>query len=143
MKRYHLIFLFFITIGIVSLSGTAVLHADDKTEKKQNILTREQAAILASKFANEKFKKSFGISPFNPESYTAELVDNKWHWGKISPAGINGCSAVVTFDKYGSNKTVKVAFHSDELRKIEIRKKKVQIDDVITVGPDIDDPEDK
>ena len=143
MKRYHLIFLFFMAISIGSLSSNGVLYAKDKTGKKQNILTQEQAAILASKIANEKYKESFGISPFNPESYTAKLVDNIWHWGKISPAGINGCSAVVTFDKHGYNETVKVAFHSDELRKIKVQGKKVQIDDVITVGPDIGNTEDR
>ncbi|MFC1494040.1 hypothetical protein ACFL6W_02060 [Thermodesulfobacteriota bacterium] len=143
MKRYHLIFLFFMTISIVSLLGTAYIHANDKTKEKQNILTQEQAAILASKIANEKFQKDFGISPFTPESYAAELVDDKWRWGKISPAGINGCSAVVTFDKYGSSENVKIAFHSDQLRKIEIQKKKTQIDRVIIVIPDIDDHKDR
>lgn len=102
----------------------AFLQAFKDTEKKKNIITKEEAAILASKIANEKFKKDFGISPFTPESYDAELVGNKWHWGKISPAGINGCSAKVTFNIDGSDENVKVAFHTDAviLREPEIQK---------------------
>jgi len=136
MKRYRKIFLFLMTISIASLLSTTTLHANNNTEKKQNIITQEQAAIIASRIANEKCQKDFGISPFTPESYTAELVDNKWCWGKISPAGINGCSAKVTFDKDGSNENVKVAFHTD--RNFEIKEQKVIIDKVIP-NIDIDD----
>ena len=112
MKHSCITFLFLITI---SLSSTIILYANNGTDK--NVLTQEQAATLASKIANEKFQKDFGLSPFTPESYTAELVDNKWHWGKISPAGINGCSAQVTFDKDGSDENVKIAYHVDTLKK--------------------------
>ena len=73
------------------------------------------------------------MSPFTPESYKAELVDNKWNWGKISPAGINGCSANVTLNKDGSNENVKVAYHSDILKyeidpqKVPMNIKKIEI----------------
>ncbi len=113
MKRPRIIFLLLMTMSIASLLSSTTLHANNKTEKEEIIITEEQAAILASKIANEEFQKTYGISPFTPESYTAELVDNKWCWGEISPAGINGCSARVTFDKDGSNEDVKVAFHTD------------------------------
>lgn len=107
-------------------------HARNNTDKKQDIITKEQAAILASKIANEKFEKDFGVSPFSPESYTAELVGNKWHWGKISPAGINGCSAKVTFNKDGSDEKVKVAFHTDimDIRGSESQKAPMRIEDL-------------
>jgi hypothetical protein len=129
------------TICISVSLNTAILHANNNTEKKQKIITQEQAAILASKIANEKFQKTYGISPFTPESYTAELVDNKWRWGKISPAGINGCSAKVIFNKDGSNANVKVAFHTDEL-KFDIKQQPIVIDEVIP-NIDIDDRKEK
>lgn len=117
MKNYPMIFLFIAVISISVLLDTPALLAGDDTEKKQDDLTQEQAAILASRIANERFQKDFGLSPFTPESYTAQLVDNRWCWGKISPAGINGCSAKVTFNKDGSGKTVRVAYHTDILIK--------------------------
>ncbi len=129
MKRYSMILLFLMVSGVICLINVKVIHADDEAEVEQEIVTREKAAILASKIANEKFQKAYGISPFTPESYTAELVDNKWHWGKISPAGINGCSACVEFNKDGTDKKVKVAFHSDELKiNHVIKKKKIDIE---------------
>ena len=116
MKKYLVTFFFILTICFVNSLGTTSLHANDSTEKNKNILTQKQAATLASKIANKKFQKDFNMSPFTPESYKAELVDNKWNWGKISFAGINGCSANVTFNKDGSNENVKVAYHTDILK---------------------------
>lgn len=156
MKRYRMIFLFLLEVSVsVSLSAT-ILYANDKTDENQNILTQEQAAILASILANKKFQKDFGMSPFTPESYAPELVENKWHWGQISPAGINGCSAQVTFNKDGSNENVKVAFHTDRLIKDEAETQKVpiriEIEEVIPLGdpkglekanPKIDNRKDK
>jgi hypothetical protein len=101
------------TISITSLLSTTTSLANNDTEKNQKIITQEQAAILASKIANEKFQKVFGISPFTPESYPAKLVDSRWYWGKIDPAGINGCSAKVEFNKDGSDENVKVAYSTD------------------------------
>ena len=117
MKNYPMLVIFFAAISISVLLNTPILNAGDNTEKKQKDLTQEQAAILASQIANEKFQKDFGLSPFTPESYTAQLIDNRWCWGKISPAGINGCSAKVTFNRDGSGKTVRVAYHTDILIK--------------------------
>jgi hypothetical protein len=144
MKRYRMIFLFLLVISIPVSLNTTILHGNDKTEIKQKILTQKQAAILASKIANEKFQEIFSISPFTPESYTAELVDNKWCWGKISPAAINGCSAMVTFNKDGSNEDVKVAYHTDILEK-EADTQKIPIE-IEIIRPDdlnIDDHKEK
>ncbi len=116
MKKYLVTFFFILTICFVNSLGTTSLHANEEAEKKEKSLTQEQAATLASKIANKKFQKDFNMSPFTPESYKAELIDNKWHWGKISPAGINGCSANVTFSRDGSDENVKVAYHTDILK---------------------------
>jgi hypothetical protein len=145
MKNYQRIFLFFAIICISVFINIIILHAGDGTEKKQNDLTQEQAAILASQLANEKFQKDFGLSPFTAESYTAEPVDNKWCWGKISPAGINGCSAKVIFNRDGSDRTVKVAYHTDILKtqKVPIEIKKATPEDFKKTLPGKDRPEEK
>ena len=104
-----------ICIVAIILSGVlnaSVLQADN-SEHKENIITQEQASEHAAKLANEKCQKVFGESPFTPGSYEAELIDSKWHWGKIDPKGINGYSAKVEFGKDGSDENVKVAFSTD------------------------------
>lgn len=129
MKNYLVTFFFILTICFANSLGTTSLHANETTVKKDKSLTQEQAATLASKIANKKFQKDFNMSPFTPESYKAELVDNKWYWGKISPAGINGCSAKVTFNKDGSNENVRVAYSIDTLNKeVLIQKQPMKID---------------
>ena len=142
MKRYRVISLLFMTISMANLLSATTLHANNKTEEKQSIITQEQAAILASKLANEKCQKDFGKSPFTPDSYKAELVDSRWHWGKIDPKGFNGYSARVEFNKDRTNENVKVAFHTDELRKelrkIETQKKTIIIEERLDII-DIDD----
>ena len=112
MVRYFKIMIFIVAISISGLCNTAALQANDSENKKQ-IITQEQAAEHAAKLANEKCQKEFGKSPFTPESYEAEFVDSRWHWGKIEPKGINGYSAKVEFNKDASNEDVKVALSSD------------------------------
>jgi hypothetical protein len=79
MKKYFVTFFFILAICFVNSLGSTSLHANETTVKKEKSLTQEQAATLASKIGNKKFQKEFGISPFSPESYKAELVDNKWN----------------------------------------------------------------
>ena len=124
MKRYLKMFVFIVAIIISIAFNYAVLQPNDSKNEKQ-IITQEQAAKHAANLANEKCQKDFGHAPFKPESYKAELVDSKWHWGKIEPIGIHGYSAKVEFNKDGTNEDVKVAFHTDELRKI-FRKNEIQ-----------------
>lgn len=112
MDRYFKIIIFIVAISISGLCSTAALQAND-SENKQQIITQEQAAGHAAKLANEKCQKDFGKSPFTSDSYKAELVDSRWHWGKIDIKGINGYSAKVEFNKDGSNEDVKVAFSTD------------------------------
>lgn len=78
------------------------------------INTPEEAALLASKLANEKSREAFGVSPFTPESYSARLLNSRWHWGKIEPPGINGYSAEVEFDTDGSHQKVRTVLHTDK-----------------------------
>ena len=96
--------------------AASFLHADVKANGA-NIISPEEAAKLAAKLANDEFQKAYGHTPFGPESYTARFVESRWHWGEIDPAGIGGCSAEVEFNMDGSGKSVKVAFHTDQLQR--------------------------
>jgi hypothetical protein len=111
-RNKMLVFKIAILISIVF--NSSVLQANDSKNEEQ-ITTQKQAAIHAAKLANEKCQKNFGISPFKPELYKAELVNSKWHWGKIEPIGIHGYSAKVEFCKDGSGENVQVAFSTDKI----------------------------
>ena len=114
MDRYFKMIIFIVAIIICGAFNAAVLQANNSKNKRQ-IITQEQAAEHAAKLANEKCQKEFGESPFTFESYEAELVDSRWHWGRIDPKGINGYSAKVEFNKDGTDINVKVAFHTDRI----------------------------
>jgi len=109
----------------------------NNSENKNQIITQEQAAEFAAKLANEKFQKDFHQSPFKPESYKAELVDSRWHWGKMDPVGINGCSAKVEFNKDGSDAKVKVALYTDKAY-INDNKPSISIEGVPDTSKDVD-----
>jgi hypothetical protein len=120
MDRYLKVFIFVLAVITSGAFGACVLQANN-SESKNQIITEKQAAVHAAKLANEKCQKDFGISPFTPGSYEAELVDSKWHWGKIEPKGINGYSAKVEFNKDGSGENVKVAYSTDRKKLQEMR----------------------
>jgi hypothetical protein len=141
MDRYHKRDISIVVIVISIAFNLAVLQANNLNNGKQ-IITQEQAAEHAAKLANEKCQKDFGSSPFTSGSYKAELVDSRWHWGKIDPKGFNGYSAEVEFNKDGTDEDVKVAFHTDELRRIlrnnETQQKTIIIEERLHIL-DIDD----
>jgi hypothetical protein len=70
MNRNFLVLVFLVVICILSFLSRSTLYAEDRDSNAQ-ITTQEQAAVFASKLANEKCKKSFGNSPFAPDSYAA------------------------------------------------------------------------
>ena len=127
MNRYLKMFIFIVTIIISIAFNSAVLQANNSKNEKQ-IITQEHAAEHAVKLANEKCQKDFGMSPFKPESYKAELVGSKWRWGKIEPIGIHGYSAKVEFCKDGSDENVKVAFSTDAIINNEPKLQKVPLE---------------
>lgn len=120
MDRYYRMISFVVAISISSAFYPTILQANN-SEINEQIISQEQAAVHAAKLANEKCQKEFGNSPFTPGSYEAELVDGRWHWGKIEPIGINGYSAKVEFNKDGSDENVEVAFSIDSL----LRRKRI------------------
>ncbi len=81
-------------------------------------LSEDEAAELAARLANEKCKAAFDRQPFRPESYEAQLLGSRWHWGEIEPAGIAGYSADVEFNGDGSQPVVRVAFHTDRIQPV-------------------------
>jgi len=131
MARYLKRFVFITAIVIFMAFNPAVLQAGNSKNSKQ-ITTQEQAAKHAAKLANEKCQKEFGYSPFTPETYKAEFVNSKWHWGKIEPVGVHGYSAKVEFNKDGSDETIRVVFHVDKLdrAKYEDEKKETSIEKI-------------
>ena len=132
MNHNRKMFLFVLSILMSLFISSSVLQANNSKNEEQ-FITQEQAAKHAAKLANDKCQKDFGMSPFKPDSYKAELLNSKWIWGKISPKGINGYSAKVEFKKDGSNEKVRVAFHTDAIQK-EPKLQKVPID-IETVLP--------
>lgn len=114
MNRHILIFFLGVGICIFSFLNRSPLQAEDNGSHIQ-ITTQEQAAEFASKLANEKCKKTFGKSPFVPDSYVAELLDSRWNWGRIEPPGIHGYSAEIGFNMDGSDPKVRVVLHTDAL----------------------------
>lgn len=98
----------------------------DKTSKAQlqqnstnRKLTKGEAAFLAARLANEKSKMHFGRQPFKPEHHEPVLRLNRWHWGGLDPAGIDGYSAKVSFDLFGGNRKVEVYFSDDAVRPVK------------------------
>ena len=114
MVRKNKMFVFIVTI-ILSIAFTSCALKNNNAKNESQIISQEQAAKHAANLANEKCQKDFGHSPFKPESYKAEFIDSKWHWGKIGPIGIYGYSAKVEFCKDGSDKNVQVALSKDEV----------------------------
>jgi hypothetical protein len=122
MNRYLLFFFLVSAVCISGLITAPFLLAGDpeiiihvNTPEKAAFNTPEEAAKFASKLANEKAQKSFGISPFSPDSYSAQIIGSRWYWGKIEPPGIGGYSAQVEFNRDGSGQVVRAVLHTDTL----------------------------
>ena len=143
MVRKNKMFVFIVTI-ILSIVFTSCALKNNNEKNESQIISQELAAKHAANLANEKCQKDFGHSPFKPESYKAELIDSKWHWGKFDPIGIYGYSAKVEFCKDGSGKNVQVAFSTDKLINKEPKSQEVpregvgKIPELEKIIPDIE-----
>lgn len=114
MDRYLKMSIFIMAVIISINFNSCALQANNSKNEKR-IITQEQAAEHAAELANEQCQKEFGLSPFKPETYKAQLVDTKWHWGNFKPVGVFGYSAKVEFCKDGSDEDVRVVFHTDAI----------------------------
>ena len=96
--------------------------AEAAERTKEIRLDEKQAAQLASRLANQKCQECFERRPFSPADYSAAVKQNRWTWGVLDPAGINGYSARVAFDLDGGNPEVEVFLSTDQNRWHDIRR---------------------
>jgi len=97
----------FLLFSIIILS----ICYSDVNEK--GVLNKTQALELAVQISNVDCEKSFGVTPFETNSYAIAFKNNLWTWGALDVRGINGYSVSVKFDKYGQNDIVQVFFSED------------------------------
>jgi hypothetical protein len=83
-------------------------------------LSAEEAAQLAAKLANDHCERQYRKRPFAAEQHSAVLEDGIYRWGGLDVGGPGGLSALVTFQRDGSEPHVEVYFSSD-VRKPEPR----------------------
>ncbi|MBT4483268.1 MAG: hypothetical protein HOC71_06280 [Candidatus Latescibacteria bacterium] len=101
----------YFTVLIILLLLTILLGCMNRA-----ILSPDEAAQLGAKLANEKYLKLFKNATntlFSPRDYPAVLLNSRWKWGKHNPAGVNGYSTEVQFNKDGSEPEVEILFHTD------------------------------
>jgi len=115
--------MFFLPVLIVFANaeeqGDEASKAPSKQDSTQRKLTKGAAASLAAQLANEKSKMHFGRQPFKPWHHQPVLRGDRWHWGGLDPAGIDGYSAKISFDLYGGNREVEVFFSEDAVRQLK------------------------
>ena len=121
-RRFSVLFLL-AAVCVFSFFGHSNLRAEEG-DGALRITTREAAAELASRLANERCEASFGKSPFTPDSYVPQLSDSRWSWGRIEPAGTNGFSAEIGFNTDGSERKVRVVYHLPPVQGERIIRKK-------------------
>lgn len=110
MARLYLLMLCF-----VFASGCVSNDESEKRIAQKARLSAQQAAELAAEIANEECHRLYKERPFNSEDYALSVRDDRWHWGRLDPAGHYGLSATVDFALDGSKPKVTVYFSSDSL----------------------------
>jgi hypothetical protein len=76
-------------------------------------LSKNEALVLAVSLANETCFKKFSMSPFDSLTYPIDFTDGRWQWGAFDLKGSDGCSAVVSFDKFGLDRKVDIFLSTD------------------------------
>ena len=77
-------------------------------------LNAHAAAIWAASLANDQCQVQWQRRPFSPECFPCNRTGDKWHWGRLDPAGVKGFSAIVSFEMDGLTPSVEVYFSSDQ-----------------------------
>jgi hypothetical protein len=78
-------------------------------------LTRQDALELAVHLANEMCMSRFSMAPFDTSTYAIKYLDGIWQWGAFDLKGSSGCSAIVSFDRFGLDPTVDVFLTTDTI----------------------------
>jgi hypothetical protein len=101
-------------------TGTVSSHNDEMGQ----MLTVEEATKLAVSLANDSCEKRFDARPFSPAFDTASMKDSLWRWGRHTPEGIDGYSAIVTFESDGANPVVELFYSVDTRTEMPVSEKK-------------------
>ena len=111
MKVLLKVVLMSIVLVILILCGC---HASQKHAVDRE-MSKSEALILAVSLANKECDLQYLSAPFDTASYAIEYREGLWHWGTLNPHGINGYSAIVSFDAKGASRSVEVFFSTDAL----------------------------
>jgi hypothetical protein len=117
--RWTLAFLFSVTAAGCSREAPepqqkTLQQTANEADEVSEIRDPAVAARLAARYANEKCAKQWRREPFYPDLYSANLRNGRWHWGEYDPAGPEGFSVEVSFERDGKNPKVQVNFSTDD-----------------------------
>lgn len=87
-----------------------------RIDTSNGTLSKGDALHLAVELANAECMRQYSIAPFDSTSYVIEFREQRWYWGRVDVAGINGYSAKVSFDKKGRDRRIEIFFSTDVLR---------------------------
>jgi hypothetical protein len=82
-------------------------------------LSEDEALKLAVTLANEKCTKRFSSAPFDTSTFAVAFKDGRWEWGGLDVKGVDGFSAMVSFDEFGLNRKVDVFYSTDVPRRAD------------------------
>lgn len=78
-------------------------------------LSTHEALALAVSLANETCMRRFSVAPFDSSTFSIDSTGGRWQWGGLDLKGANGFSALVSFDRFGSDRTVDIFLTTDTL----------------------------
>ncbi len=88
-------------------------HGGAHTREHVEKLDPREALHHAVELANEQCLEQLGAAPFDSASYQARFDGERWRWGSFDVHGIEGYSALVSFDPSGENDSVTVRLNVD------------------------------
>jgi len=97
---------------VLALLAIFSCHASQK-QSIEHKLSRSEALQLAVSVANQECKQQFSTSPFDTSSFDIRFNDGLWRWGDVDPHGVDGYSAIVSFDAWGDSRSVEVFLSVD------------------------------
>jgi hypothetical protein len=105
---------------IITVPLVCGCHASNKQAELRE-LSESEALSLAVSLANEECDRKYSTAPFDTASFSIEYRYGLWRWGAVDPHGINGYSAIVTFDAKGDYREVEIFYSTDLPRFAPVR----------------------
>ena len=102
--------------SLTELRVAAALRASVGETSPGHTLSRNEAAVLAARLANDECERRYHKRPFASAQHPAILREDGYHWGGLDEAAPGGMSALVTMHPDGSHAKVEVYFSTDILR---------------------------